>query len=165
MRLLTELSLLSAPGSCERGRLIHREAIENFKGVWLIWARARVTASNAPSRIHADQCAHPFSLAASASPLQSFLCSHISSSILSHFLFLLCQLCIFRHSTKRAVSAVLHFFFFFFLMRQKLQLYWTQLNLHNWVNKETNQAVLLQRQALKQIKSADLLTLYFPSLF
>lgn len=68
-------------------------------------------ASDAPSRIHADQCASPNSpsLAACASPLQNFLCSHISSSILSHFLFLLCQLRIFRHSTKRVVSAVLHF--------------------------------------------------------
>ena len=46
MRLLTELSLLSAPRSRERGRQIHKEAIENFKGVvWLIWALDNVRLS------------------------------------------------------------------------------------------------------------------------
>lgn len=58
-------------------------------------------ASDAPSRIRADQCAHAFYGAASTAPLPNFLCSHISSSILSHFLFLLCQLCIFQHYKTR----------------------------------------------------------------
>lgn len=52
-------------------------------------------ASRSCTRIHADQCAFPFSLLRSvcfsaALFLNKFLCSHISSSILSLFLFLLC---------------------------------------------------------------------------
>lgn len=47
------------------------------------------------------------------------------------------------------VSAVLHFFFFFFVKRQKLQFYWTQLNRHNWVNKENQSSRTFATASLK----------------
>lgn len=88
-------------------------------------------ASCACSQNHVDQCAFTASILRSvcifaAFFLREFLCSHISSSILSLFLFLLCQLCIFPQSTNCVFCSVLHF-----LIQQELHLYRAQLNPHN----------------------------------
>lgn len=169
MRLLTELSLLSAPGSRERGWLIHKEAIENFKGVvWLIWARAHVTASLQAGLVLEstliNALSHSPSFALSVSllclPLNKFLCSHISLSILSLlFLSTLLSLHFLQSLIQIVFSSVLHF-----SMCRKLC---TEDNLIRTIRhiETTNQTILLHRQAWKQIKLADLLTLYFLSLF
>ena len=121
----------------------------------------------------ADQCALTFPLLS----LGLFLCrsffsfflfpslslsSLISSSILSLFLFPTLLTLHFPQPVIQIVSSPLYSIF-----QYARNFAYTEHNLIRTIRRieTTNQAVLLHRQARKQIKLADVLTLYFPSLF
>lgn len=88
--------------------------------------------------------------------------SLISSSILSLFLFPTLLTLHFPQPVIQIVSSPLYSIF-----QYARNFAYTEHNLIRTIRhiETTNQAILLHRQAQKQIKLADVLTLYFPSLF
>lgn len=105
----------------------------------------------------------PPSLSASLAALfpSKFLGSHISSSILN--LFFCLRFANFAFSSLYDTNCVFSLCTAFFNTPET----YTEHNLIRAIKntETTNQATLLHRQARKQIKLADLLTLYFPFLF